>query len=168
MGDPLTEENEESGRTGYRTYGEIFDECFPHYLAMGMTPEQFWDGESFLKPAYRKAYALKIENDQRMQDWHAWNTGQYIVKALQAVPLFVGGLNTKGVNLPKYPEKPFIAEAEEKKKAEEKLKKAEARRKYEEDQQKLAMALLQAAFTKFNRNIEKRLKKEAEAGKTGQ
>lgn len=161
MGNRLTEDNQETAQTDHRTQGEIFDELFPHYLLMGMTAEQYWDGESWLKPAYRKAYRMRIENEQRMADMNNWYMGQYLIKALQAVPLLVGGFNVKpSTKLPDYPEKPFFEIAEVQ-------KKEEVRKKNEEDQAKLAMALMQAAFTKFNRNFEKRQKDQKASG-TGQ
>ena len=87
--------------------------------------------------------------------------GQYLIKALQAVPLLVAGLNVKkGTSLPDYPARPFLIEAEER-------KQEEVRKQKQEDQQKLAMALFQQFTTKFNKNIEKRLEKER-AGETGQ
>ena len=129
---------------------------------MGMTPEQYWDGESFLKKAYRKAYAMRIENEQRMADTNNWYMGQYLIRALQAVPLLVGGLNVKpSTKLPEYPDKPFTVAAEEQ-------KKEEVRRKTQEDQTKLAMALMQAAINKFNKNFEERQRKQRKTGGSGQ
>ena len=155
MGDRLTE-SEESSQTALRSYGDIFDEAFPHYLAMGMSPEEYWDGESGLKKAYRKAFAIRIENEQLLADRQNWYMGQYLIKALQAVPLLVGGLNVKpGMQLPDYPDKPFLQKAAE-------MKKKEVRRKQEEDQAKLAMAMMQAAFKKFNKRFEQ---KQAESQK---
>ena len=104
MGDRLTED-ETDGQTGHRTDGDIFDELFPHYLIMGMTPEQYWDGENELKPAYKKAYELRIENEQRMADANNWYMGQYIMHALHAIALNVAGWNVKsGTALPEYPD----------------------------------------------------------------
>ena len=134
--------------------GDIFDEQFPHYLLMGMTPEQYWDGESWLKPAYRKAYRIRMENEERIADRNNWYMGQYMIKVLQAVPLLVAGLNVKrGTELPDYPAKPFFEEAEEQ-------KKEEVRKKKQEDQQQLAMAVFQQFTMKMNKNIEKRLENE--------
>ena len=161
MGDRLTEEDGLK-LTENPSYGDIFDELFPHYLLMGMTPEEYWDGESSLKKAYRKAYQLRIENEQRLADRNNWYLGQYFLYVLHATPLLVGGLNVKpGKQLPEYPNKPFFETFEEQ-------KKEEVRKRKEEDQQKLAMALFQASLTKFNQNVEKRLKQETKAGETGQ
>ena len=156
MGNRLTEQ-EQPKQTSLTPYGDIFDELFPHYLLMGMTPEQYWDGEYGLKTAYRKAYTLRLENEQRISDRNNWYMGQYIIAALQAVPLFVGGFNTKGANIPSYPDKPFFQQEEER-------KKEEVRKKNEEDQSKLAMALFQAMTAKFNKNIEKRLERQRKEG----
>jgi len=146
VGDRLTEE-EQSKRTEPKSYGDIFDELFPEYLLMGMTPEQYWDGESSLKPAYRKAYRIRMENEQRLADRNNWYMGQYIIAALQAVPLLVGGLNTKGARIPEYPKEPFLEKFE-------KQKTEEARKKKEEDQMKMAMAMFHAFTMQANKRIE--------------
>ena len=151
MGDRLTEGKEESEQTGPKSYGDIFDELFPHYLLMGMTPEQYWDGESWLKPAFRKAYSLRIENEQRLADRNNWYMGQYMISVLQAVPLLVGGLNVKSsTKLPNYPDKPFFEKFEDQ-------RNEDKRKKREENQQQIAMAMFQAFTNKFNANIQRRL-----------
>ena len=149
MGNRLTEE-EQRRQTSPTPYGDTFDEAFPHYLVMGMTAEQYWDGESSLKIAYRKAYRMRIENERRLADQNGWYMGQYIMQAIAAVPLFVAGFNTKGAHIPDYPDKPFLEKAEEEKREKENQKK-------QEDQSKLAMAMFQSMVAKLNRNIEKRL-----------
>lgn len=157
MGDRLTEETQ-TKQTSPTPYGDMFDELFPHYLLMGMTPEQYWDGESPLKKAYRKAYQMRLENEQKLADRNNWYMGQYIMCVLQCVPLLVGGLNVKAsTQLPEYPNKPFFERAEEE-------KKEAVRKKNEEDQSKLAMAMFQAMTAKFNKNIEKRLERQKQEG----
>lgn len=151
MGNRLT--GEENPAQTESSYGNIFDELFPHYLMMGMTPEQYWDGESWLKPAYREAYRLRIENEQKLADRQNWYLGQYIMMALQAVPLLVAGLNVKrGAKLPEYPDKPFLEKIEEQ-------KREDLRKKHEEDQMKLAMAMFQAMATQFNKRFESKEQK---------
>lgn len=162
MGDRLTEDEESnSGQTSHRTYGDIFDELFPHYLLMGMTPEQYWDGESSLKPAYLKAYRMRMENEQRLADRNNWLMGQYVMHALNCIPLLVAGFNVKpSTQLPEYPDKPFLEKAEEQ-------KNEEVRKRNEEDQIKLTMALMQARFAKFNENFAKS-QREPKSVDTGQ
>ena len=156
MGDRLTEEDNPK-QTSPTPYGDMFDEALPHYLAMGMTWDEYWDGEYGMKKACRKAYRIRIENEQRIADRNNWYMGQYMINVLQAVPLFVAGFNTKGVNMPDYPDKPYYERFDEQ-------KKEETRKQHEEDQSKLAMAMFQAMTAKFNKNIERRLEKQAKEG----
>lgn len=159
MGNRLTDE-EQSQQTESRSYGDIFDELLPEYLAIGMTYDEYWDGEFGTKRAARKAYAIKVKNEQILADRQNWYMGQYIMAALKHVPLLVAGLNVKtGANLPDYPEKPLMEAAED-------LKKEEVRKKKEEDQAKLAMAMMHATFAKFNKRFEQK-QNEAKAVKTG-
>ena len=160
MGDRLTEEKQ-SKQTSPYPYGDIFDELFPHYLLMGMTPEQYWDGESGWKKAFREAYRMRMENEQKLADQQNWYMGQYIMCVLQSVPLLVGGVNVKpSTKLPDYPDKPFLERLEAE-------KKEEVRKKKEEDQSRLAMAMFQAMITKFNKNVEERLERQGKKD-TGQ
>ena len=155
MGNRLTEENKESPQTSPTPYGDIFDELVPHYLAMGMSWDEYWDGEYGTKKAFRKAYKLRMERDMQSADLINWYMGQYIMSALHAVPLLVAGFNVKNTTkLPEYPAKPFLIKAEEQ-------KKEDVRKKSEEDQSKLAMALFQTMTTKFNKNMEDKSKKQA-------
>ena len=151
MGDRLTEEDKQKQTSPY-PYGDIFDELFPHYLLMGMTPEQYWDGESSLKRAFREAYRMRMENEQKLADRNNWYMGQYIMCVLQCVPLLVGGLNVKpSTELPEYPDKPFLEKAEAEKRETD-------RKKHEEDQMKLAMAMFQSAVLQKNKQLEKNAK----------
>lgn len=163
MGDRLTSGNEPD-QAETLDGGKIFDELFPHYMVMGMTPEQYWDGENWLKPAFRKAYQLKMENEQKLADRQNWYLGQYIAKALQAVQqvVLVPGFNAKkNISMPDYPDKPFFETIEEQ-------KKEEARKKKEEDQSKLAMAMFHAMAAQFNKNFEKKKQEQPEPVPTGQ
>ena len=156
MGDRLTEEDHPQSAT---PYGDIFDEMLPHYLAMGMPYDVYWDGEYGTKTAFRKAYQIRMENEQRLADRNNWYAGQYFIAALQAVPLMVNGFIPKGIHTRDYPDKPFFEQEEERKQEAD-------RKKKEEDQSKMAMAMFQAMIAKFNKNVEKRLEKQAK--ETGQ
>lgn len=67
-----------------KSYTEIFDECFPFYLSIGMTAEQYWEGDSALPIFYRKSYALKQKRDFENMDCRAWLNGKYITEAISA------------------------------------------------------------------------------------
>jgi len=156
VGDRLTEDEEQISSQAGKSYGDIFDELFPHYLLFGMTPEQYWDGESWLKPAYRKAYELKIENERIMADTNNWYLGQYMIAVLQSGAMLVPGVNTRtGTTFDPYPDMPFLQKAK-------KLEKEENRKKRGEEQQQLALAMFQSFTQKMNKNIQKRLDREME------
>lgn len=129
--------------------GEAFDKVFPDYLIMGMTPEQFWDGESWLKKHYRAAYRQRVRNEERIRDQQAWLMGIYVRDALQSVAMLVNGFVPKGASPMPYPETPMLEKAEK--------EKAQAdKKKQEELQMQRAMAMFQAMTSGFNRSIEKK------------
>ena len=66
-------------------YSKIFQEQLPNYLAMGMTPGQFWDEDCTLAKAYREAYEIRREAENQK----LWLQGLYIYEALLCVsPMF--------------------------------------------------------------------------------
>lgn len=53
---------------------KLFNESFPYYLSIGMTYEQFWDGDPELVRAYRKAEDIRTHR----RNWEMWLNGRYI------------------------------------------------------------------------------------------
>lgn len=134
----------------------MFDRVFPDYLVMGMTPEQFWDGESWLKKAYRAAYRQRMRNEERIRDQQAWLNGVYIREAIQSVAILVNGFVPKGASQIPYPEIPKLEKAENEKKEADKKKR-------EEKQSQLAMAMFQAMVSNINRGITRKQEEKAVA-----
>ena len=64
--------------TKSKTHTEIFEECFPFYLAIGMSYEQYWESDPKLAQYYRKAY--KIRQDEINNN--AWLQGMYVYDAV--------------------------------------------------------------------------------------
>ncbi len=95
-------------------------------MAMGMTYEQFWDGDVWLVNAYRQADAIR----RRRKNEELWLEGVYMAEALSAT---VGNMFSKG-NKHQYPSEPIPITREEQ----------EARREREE---KAKMERMKAAFT---------------------
>lgn len=150
MEDRLSEEQP----TETFTFSKVFREAFPHYLVMGMSAEEFWDGEPWLAKAYRKAYQIRIENENRIADRDAWRIGQYIRYAIVSTPAVVNGFVPKGHQMQEYPEKPMTVTAEEQ-------KQEEVRKKQEDNKQAMAQAMFHAFAEKMNKNIRRRLEREA-------
>ena len=126
---------------------------------MGMTPAEFWDGESWLKKYYRKAYRQRVRNEERIRDQQAWLTGVYIRDAIQSVAILVNGFVPKGASVTPYPELPRLEKAE-------KEKAAEDQKKQEELQTQRAMAMFHAFAEEFNRGFQTRKEKEQAAVQT--
>ena len=61
-----------------KTNTEILEECFPFYLAIGMSYAEYWDGDPVLAQYYRKAYRIKQEEINN----NAWLQGLYIYDAV--------------------------------------------------------------------------------------
>ena len=76
-----------------KSYGEIFDEQFPRYLAMGMTTEEYWNGDNNLPKMYREAD--KIKRERRNQEF--WLQGLYIYEAMLDVSPVLHAFAKKGV-----------------------------------------------------------------------
>lgn len=149
MGDGLTGEKPKE----VLTYSKVFREAFPQYLAIGMSAEEFWDGEPWLVKSYREAYRIRTENEMRMADRGYWRMGEYIRFALASTPVTVTGWAPKNHHMQDYPEKPLMDKYDEE-------MKAETEKKQQENQQKLAQAMFQAFVEKMNKGILKRLEQQ--------
>ena len=64
--------------TQRKTNTEIFEECFPFYLAIGMSYAEYWEGDSKLTQYYRKAYQIKQDEINN----NAWLQGMYVYDAV--------------------------------------------------------------------------------------
>lgn len=99
---------------------------FPAYLAMGMTYEQFWDGDPCLVKAYRSADGIR----RRRHNEELWLSGFYMMEALNST---VGNMFSKGAKH-QYPSEPFPITQEE-------------QQERREREQKARMERIKAAFT---------------------
>lgn len=97
------EEVGQRGSTSSFTYTEKFYELFPYYLSIGMTSEQYWDGDSTLVKYYRKAEELR--NERRNQEM--WLQGMYIYEAICDVSPILHAFAKKGAKPHPYPSKPY-------------------------------------------------------------
>ena len=67
------------------TMGNLFWEAFPAYLAMGMSSDDYWNGDAEMCVAYRRARKEQLE----LADTMAWRQGLYFYHALGCTaPLF--------------------------------------------------------------------------------
>ena len=83
-----------------KTNTEILEECFPFYLAIGMSFAEYWTGDPSLVRYYRKAYQIKQEEINN----NAWLQGMYIYDAVStAVHNALRGKNTRAREYTKQP-----------------------------------------------------------------
>ena len=97
------EGSERDSSLPFVTYTERFYEQFSYYLSIGMTAEQYWDGDPSLAKYYRKAEEMRIE--RRNQEM--WLQGMYVYEAIcDASPLFQA-FAKRGVRAHPYSDKPY-------------------------------------------------------------
>ena len=119
------------------SYTSKFYEVFPFYLSIGMTPEQYWDGDPILPKYYRQADELKRE--RRNQE--LWLQGMYIYEALCDVSPIFHAFAKKGTKPNPYPDHPYsltAKEMEDEKKLREERDREKARRYMEAQMAKLS------------------------------
>lgn len=61
-----------------RKYSEIFVECCPFYLSIGMSSEEYWEGDPSLPQYFLKAYKMR----QEQLNHEAWLHGLYVYDAM--------------------------------------------------------------------------------------
>lgn len=90
-------------------------------MAIGMSPQEYWEGDPYLVWDYKRAHNLKVE--QRNQE--LWLQGLYIFNAFGTV--LANAFAKKGAKKQKYIEKPIritpLTEQEKRIQAEEERKK---------------------------------------------
>lgn len=98
-----TEGGERDSSLPLFTYTERFYEQFPYYLAIGMTPEQYWKGDPALAKYYRKADAIKSERINQ----ELWLQGMYIYEAICDASPILHSFAKKGTKPHPYTDKPY-------------------------------------------------------------
>ena len=61
-------------RLTFRTYSEVFEELCPQYMSIGMTYDEFWNGDVSIVKFYRKAEELRYKR----QNQALWLQGMYM------------------------------------------------------------------------------------------
>ena len=136
-------EGNEQGLTS-QSYTEVFDQLCPHYMSIGMTYDEFWNGDVSMVKAYRKAYELR----EKRRNQEFWMQGMYFYEALcDASPLFRFTMKKGTIRPEPYVKEPFpITEAEVREREEREARKKEER--------------LKAAFAAFAERMQAKMSKE--------
>ena len=121
-----------------RTYSDVFKQLCPYYMSIGMSYDDFWNGDVSMVEAYRTADELRL----KQRNYELWLQGMY------ASPLF--RFTMKGTVKPEpYVKEPFPITPAEAREREERAARAEEER-------------LKAEFARFAEQIAKRKKMSPE------
>lgn len=85
---------------------KTFDDCFPFYLSIGMSSEEYWNGDPTLTRGFREAFKIKQENVNR----EAWLNGLYFYDAVTSA---MTRLNKDKSSHKDYAAKPYSFTSEE-------------------------------------------------------
>ena len=135
-----TEGSGQNGSLPHFTYTDRFYEMFPYYLSIGMTPDQYWDGDCTLCKYYREAEELK--NEKRNQE--LWLQGMYIYEAICDVAPVLHAFAKKGTKPTPYSDKPYALTYKQRKREEE-----EKQRRIAEKGKKFMEAMVHSINKKF-------------------
>ena len=93
------------------SYTTAFYDHFPFYLSIGMTPEQYWEGDPALAKYYRKAEELR----RKRRNEELWLQGMYIYEALCDVSPVLNAFAKKGTKPRPYADHPYALSVKERK-----------------------------------------------------
>lgn len=102
------------------TYTQDFYKMFPYYLSIGMTPEQYWDGDPMLVKYYREAECLRR---QRVNE-ELWLQGLYVYEAICDVAPVLHAFAKRGTKAHPYIDAPYPIDRVQKELQEETKEKA--------------------------------------------
>ena len=84
-------------------FARYIDDELPMYMAMGMSPEEYWYGDPSLLRAYRKADVIKRERENES----LWLQGMYIYEAIGDLAPVLHAFAKKGTEAKPYAERPY-------------------------------------------------------------
>ena len=123
------------------TYTERFKEQFPYYLSIGMTPDEYWNGDPDWARAFRRADEIRIERKNQ----ELWLQGMYFYEAICDASPILHDFAKKGTKPIPYVEKPYpITEKQHKRDVVDKEK-----AKFDKGK-KLMEAFMKANNSRFN------------------
>ena len=93
----------------HSSYTEIFEEQCPFYISIGMSYEQYWDGDCWMAKDYREAHKLRQKRDNEL----AWLIGRYVYDAQCAVSPLLHAFAKNGTTAHPYLERPYPSSMEE-------------------------------------------------------
>lgn len=129
-----------------QTYSEVFNELCPYYMSIGMSYDEFWNGDVSMVAAYRKADELRL----KQKNYELWLQGMYMYEALcDASPLFRFTMKSGTIKPEPYVKEPYPVTAIEAREREERAAKAREER-------------MKAEFAAFAARMQKQMSPETQ------
>lgn len=125
-------------------YTRYFRESLPYLMAMGMSPDEFWDGDPDLALAYRQMWELKQESEFQLRNEYAWIHNMYTYATMLKVAPMFSSFADKNTHPGEYMDKPFDFFNEESTESEEESM---------ERQRRTAQAKMQQWVTNFDQKF---------------
>lgn len=119
-----------SDQTAPARYGEIFEKMCPYYMSIGMTYDEYWNGEAVLCKYYRESHEKVLREENAMMH----RQGAYIYQALLCASPLYNALSKKREAYP-YPEDVIPLNERQSKE----IKEEKERRKMEENKVRMKM-----------------------------
>ena len=99
----------------YDTHTEAFYAVVPFYLSLGMTWNQFWNGDCTMVKYFREAEKIRVNN----RNTEMWIQGAYVYKVLEAFAPILPAFPKKGARVGDYLSEPIPLSDKEAKEKEE-------------------------------------------------
>lgn len=126
------------------SYTERFKEACPYYMAIGMSYDDYWNGDCVLTKYYREAYEIKL----KQQNEAMWLQGLYIHDAVGVV--VANALKKKGAKAAKYADSPYPVTPIEQRE----VKRKEEKQRYERNKAKMKR-IMEAVNARFKSEVKK-------------
>jgi hypothetical protein len=95
---------EEKSKVESTSLTETFEEQCPIYMSYGMSYDEFWYGDAYRVVFYRKAYRLKL----KQEDENNWLLGVYVYEAILDCSPVLHAFSKKGTKPLRYRDKPIL------------------------------------------------------------
>lgn len=130
-------------------FSDIFWQKFPYYLSIGMTEDQYWNGDSVLPKYYREAEKLRQERFNQ----EAWLQGMYVYDGLLRASPILRAFAKKGTKPKPYLDTPYPIGTKSEK---------EAKTFKEKKSSQKGLIYMQAYMEAFNQRFKQDQKKGSE------
>lgn len=85
---------------------EEFNKYCPFFISIGMSYEQFWEGDPTMTKDYLKAYNQKQKREAEKMKWMMWEQGLYVYEAICDTSPILRAFSKATKPLP-YPKEPY-------------------------------------------------------------